>query len=114
MRVAEVAGNMWWSVGRGGACGVAQVVGCGGGVRGGGRGGAGGRRSREKRLQNSVSGLVSIVWYRIQLDQSKLFNFENPTDRIADCPAGSRFFSEQTLGFEEIRATYRPDTEFHP
>jgi hypothetical protein len=40
-------------------------------------------------------------------------HFENPTDRLAECPTGSPFLSKWTLAFEEMRVTCQPDTEFN-
>ena len=40
-------------------------------------------------------------------------HFGNPTDPLAECPTGSPSLSQQTLGFEEIRVTCHPDTEFN-
>jgi hypothetical protein len=63
-------------------------------------------------LLNSVSELVSKLWYGIPFDQSQM-SISNPTNRLADRPTPSRSFSQHTLKFEEIRDTSVPDTEFN-
>jgi hypothetical protein len=39
-------------------------------------------------------------------------HLENPTDRLADLPTGSRTISKQTLDFEEISVSGNADAEF--
>jgi hypothetical protein len=39
-------------------------------------------------------------------------HFENPTDRLAESPTGSRSLSQWSLDLEEINRTCPSDTEF--